>query len=165
VAAVAVIAIALVGANLYRGSNVGPGSSVVPSPPTSAIPSTSPSPRLLTLPLNPVEGAQAHGTVAIEVKGDSYTVTVTIEGLTPNSIHKLYLNAGTCNAIKSNVGRSPDPLAAARRSTAPARRSSRAAKPAGKITNFGPIEVTLYVMYIVPMGHALSDPTAPAPSC
>ncbi len=36
---------------------------------------------------------------------------------------------------------------------------------AGKITNSGAIEVTLYVMYIVPMGHALSDPTAPAPSC
>ncbi len=103
VAAVAVIAIALVGANLYRGSNVGPGSSMVPSPPTSAIPSSSPSPRLLTLDLNPIQGAQAHGSVAIEVKGDSYTMTVTIEGLTPSSIHKLYLNAGSCNAIKSNV--------------------------------------------------------------
>jgi hypothetical protein len=103
VAGVAVIAIALVGINLYRGSSVGPGSSTLPSPSASGAPSTSPSPRLLTVALNPVEGAQAHGTVAIEVKGDSYTVTVTIEGLTPNSIHKLYLNAGTCNAIKSNV--------------------------------------------------------------
>ncbi len=38
-------------------------------------------------------------------------------------------------------------------------------QPAGKIANTGSVEVTLYVMYAVPKGSPLSDPSAPAPTC
>jgi hypothetical protein len=36
---------------------------------------------------------------------------------------------------------------------------------AGKIVNTGSVDATLYVMYVVPAGSPLSDPTAPAPAC
>jgi hypothetical protein len=80
-----------------------PSASAKQSTPPSPTSAATQSPRTLTLDLNPVQGAAAHGSVLIEVKGDGYTMTVNVEGLRPNSIHTLYINSGSCAAIKSDV--------------------------------------------------------------
>lgn len=39
-----------------------------------------------------------HGTVQVDVKVDGYTVTVTMQDLTPNSGHRINVHAGSCAA-------------------------------------------------------------------
>ncbi|MDP9271942.1 MAG: superoxide dismutase family protein [Chloroflexota bacterium] len=101
----AFLAPALLLALVACGGSSATVSSSAPVPPHSPTPTSgaTQSPRTLTLDLNPLQGAAAHGSVLIEVKGDGYTMTVTVEGLTPNSIHTLYINSGSCAAIKSDV--------------------------------------------------------------
>lgn len=96
------------------GSSTPTATSISPSP----ISATSPSalfqvPRTLTFKLvactaptacanaNPLmEGPSkfGHGTVQIDIKGDTYTITVVAKGFTPKSTHLINIHPGTCAA-------------------------------------------------------------------
>jgi len=81
---------------------VGCGSNNVAATPTTATPVPSPaskptpSPRSLTFNLNALKGYTAHGTVRVDIKGDGYTMTVTVKGLAPKSTHLLNMHSGSC---------------------------------------------------------------------
>lgn len=55
-----------------------------------------PTSRIITLRLNPISPFTAHGTVLIDVKGNTYQMSVTVEGLPANSRHLLNMHGGTC---------------------------------------------------------------------
>ncbi len=71
-------------------------SSPVGSEPGSSATSPSQAPRSLTLEIKTIEGYTARGTVVIDIAGESYTMTVSVLGLLPNSRHLLNMHYGTC---------------------------------------------------------------------
>ena len=74
-----------------------------PSPGPTATASASPSQvaRTLTFVLQPYGLAPGQpfltpGTVTIDIQGGGYTLTVSVSGLVPGSLHKLDIHAGSC---------------------------------------------------------------------
>jgi hypothetical protein len=74
------------------------------SPSPKSAPTPTQIPRTLMFKLNGtslVGGSEvypAHGTVQVDVKIYGYTLTVTVQGLTPNSRHRINMHAGSCAA-------------------------------------------------------------------
>jgi hypothetical protein len=93
------------------GCGGGATAAAVRSPsPAATFPSPSPSPspspetaRTLTFALKP-SANQSHvgGTVKVDVQAFSYTITMTITGLDPNSGHEINMHAGSCDAIDTD---------------------------------------------------------------
>ena len=73
------------------------GPSVTALPAATASAASNQVPRSLTFQLNPIEPYTASGTVVVDITAAaSYTITVNVTGLTPNSVHLLNLHYGTC---------------------------------------------------------------------
>lgn len=96
-------AVAMLGAYLLLvGCNSNSTAATSPNPKPTPTPTQSP--RTLMFKLNGtslVGGSEvypAHGTVQVDVKIYGYTLTVTVQGLTPNSGHRINMHAGTCAA-------------------------------------------------------------------
>jgi Cu/Zn superoxide dismutase len=88
-------AVVVVGLSLLL---VGCGSSGTTA--TSKSPATGPtptqSPRTLTFKLYGQSGDPARGTVRVDLQRYGYTLTLTVEGLTPKSRHSFMIHAGSC---------------------------------------------------------------------
>ena len=83
---------------------VGCGSST-PTTATSTSPSAAPTtaqtqiPRTLTFKIAGIHDS-SHGTLQVDIKATGYTMTATVEGLTPNSRHVIMIHAGTCARVE-----------------------------------------------------------------
>ena len=53
-------------------------------------------------PLNEGPSKFGQGTVRIDIKGDTYTITVTATGFTPKSMHLINIHPGTCASPNLN---------------------------------------------------------------
>ena len=51
---------------------------------------------MLTFKLNAAAGFHAHGSDAVDIKTDGYTMTVTVAGVTPKTVHRINMHGGTC---------------------------------------------------------------------
>jgi hypothetical protein len=81
-----------------RSASVSPSPSVTAesSSPSSEATETQ-SPRTLTFAINPMGvGEMPHGTVVIDVQGGGYTMTLTVEGLTPGGHYPVNMHKGRC---------------------------------------------------------------------
>lgn len=95
-AALALAGCAGTGASTSAPAAVSPSLSAEPSTP-SPTPEALQSPRTLTFDIEPMGlETEAHGTVTVDVAGDGYTMTVTVEGLAPNGHYPLNLHPGAC---------------------------------------------------------------------
>lgn len=65
------------------------------------------SPRTLMFKLNGSAGFTAHGTVQVDVKVHFYTMTVTLNGVTPNSRHQINIHDGNCATQYVNTNSPP----------------------------------------------------------
>lgn len=63
------------------------------------------SPRTLTFQISPMGiGEMPHGTVVVDIQGGSYTMTLTVEGLTPNGHYPVNLHGGRCPSPDVTAG-------------------------------------------------------------
>lgn len=63
----------------------------------SVEPTETQSPRTLTSEISPMgAGEMPQGTVVIDIQGGGYTMTLTVEGLTPNGHYPVNLHGGRC---------------------------------------------------------------------
>src|ERR1700704_3095404 len=56
-------------------------------------------PRTLTFKVAGIHDS-SHGTLQADIKATGYTMTATIEGLTPNSRYVIMIHAGTCTRVE-----------------------------------------------------------------
>ncbi|HEY1163122.1 MAG TPA: hypothetical protein VGF78_08670 [Candidatus Dormibacteraeota bacterium] len=63
---------------------------------TSTSPTPIQSPHILMFTINGAGVDPANGVVEVDIKTYGYTMTVTVQGLTPNTTHEVNLHAGDC---------------------------------------------------------------------
>ena len=86
------------------GSNSTTATSTSPSPTAASTPSQPSRTLMFTLkacaaacdPMGEGPSKFGQGTVRLDIKNDSYTITVTVTGLTPNTQHLINFHFGTC---------------------------------------------------------------------
>ena len=77
------------------GCSQGPSS--IPTPTPTARSSPSQEPRTLTFDIAPMGlEAEARGTVVVDISGDGYTMTITVDNLVPGGQYPINMHSGAC---------------------------------------------------------------------